>query len=480
MRKSKPSKQVRQEQRASYSRKLDMINPDTAFIDIGSAEHWVCIPEDREPENVRQFTAFTSQLYAIRDWLLKHEIQTVGMESTGVYWIPLYQVLSDAGFEVYLVNARDVKSVKGRPKTDRLDCQWGQTLLTYGLLRNSFRPASEICEMRSIWRSRDHWIKEASRCIQRMQKALHEMNLLLPKVVSDITGKTGLSIIKAILAGEHDPIKLAKLRDPRVRKSEEQIAEALRGDYRPEQLFLLGKELDHYEYILKQLADFDHYVEERIGQLPKILELDPGTKSTNRKEHERYKRRCPKAPSFDSRSTVHELTGVDIGALPGLSHSLMLGIILEVGLDMSKWPTEHHFTSWLALCPNLRRSAGKDLGTHTKKSSNRAAGCFRQGASTLRNNHTYLGDFYRRMRSRGGEAYAITATARKLAALFYILISKGEQFVPIDRTAYEQAVKEIRVANLEKRARQLGYSLQPNDQSTEESPPAIKKEKPAA
>jgi len=456
----------KQAQARRYHRQLEMIDPDAAFIDVGSAEHWVCIPENRfseqeQDKRVRQFEAFTSQLYEIRAWLLEHQIKTVSMESTGVYWIPLYQILADAGLEVSLVNARDLKSVKGRPKTDRLDCQWGQRLHSYGLLRASFRPAAEICAMRSIWRTREQWVREMSRCTQRMHKALHEMNLLLPKVVSDITGKTGMSIIKAILAGERDPVKLAQCRDPRCRSSKERIAEALRGDYRPELLFVLGAELEHYEFLLHKLEEFDRQISQRLAQLPNKTQLSATQKAHNAKEHAKLKRRYVKAPCFDSRSVVHELSGVDFGAVPGIGSTVALAVILEVGLDSSKWPSADHFAAWLGLCPNPRRSAGRDLGTHTKKCANRAAQQFRKAASTLRRNHSYLGDFYRRMRARHGEAHAITATAHKLAVLFYTLLSRGDQFVELDRSEYQRMVQQTRVSNLLKRARKLGFELKP-------------------
>lgn len=378
MKKSTVPSGQNQEQQLRYVEGLEMINPHAAFIDVGSEEHWLALPRQHGQEP-RRFLAFTSDLYRIRDWLLEHGVTSVAMESTGVYWIPLYQILEDAKLEVLLVNARDVKSVKGRPKTDRLDCQWGQRLHSFGLLRGSFRPTAEICALRSLWRSRDTVLHEARRHVQRMQKALHEMNLKLDKVISDITGKTGLAILDSILAGERDAVKLAQLKDPRVRKSEEEIAEALRGDYRPDQLFILEMELKLYRHLLEQLNAYDEQIQLRLDLLPKQRAIAEHERQANEKEHARYKRRNPNAPGFDSRSVIHQLTGVDLGAIPGLSATLLLGLISETGLDMSKWPSDKHFASWLGNCPNPRISGGKNLGTHTKSCASRAARYFRQG-----------------------------------------------------------------------------------------------------
>ena len=448
-----------------YHRALERINPSAAFVDIGSGEHWVCIPEDCCNENVRRYDAYTSNLYEIRRWLKENGITSVAMESTGVYWIALYQILEEGNIEVCLVNARDLNSVKGRPKTDKLDCQWGQRLHSYGLLKASFRPPAEICEMRSLWRMRSQLVQEMSRTIQRMQKSLHEMNLLLPKVVSDITGKTGMSILEAITKGERDPVKLARLKDPRVKASDEQIAEALRGDYRGEHIFLLKKALEHYRFIESQLSDYDEAIKERLEKIQKVKELNADEKTSNEEEHLKYKKRYPKAPSFASRTLAHEILGIDLGCVPGLSSVILLGLILEIGPDLSKWPDAGHFSSWLGLCPNPRISAGRDLGTRTKKCSNRAARYFRLAAASLRRSQCSLGDFYRRMQSRHGPAHAITATAHKLAVLYYKLVKDGEQYKEINRHEYQQAMAKMRIESLKKRARLLGFELTPLEES---------------
>jgi transposase len=452
------AKRTRQESDI-LSEKLKMINPNAAFVDIGSGEHWVCIPEGRCEGNVRKFGAFTCDLYAIRDWIREHHVNSVAMESTGVYWIPLYQVLEDAGVEVCMVNAKALKSVKGRPKTDKLDCQWGQRLHSYGLLRASFRPPKEICAIRSIWRIREQTVRDAGRCIQRMQKALHEMNVLLPKVVSDITGKTGMAIIKAILAGERDPEELAKLRDHRIKRSQKDIARALQGDYRPEQIFLLQAALNQFDFITQQLADYDREIEHRLNELPRKHTVSAQDRVANQKIHLRDINRNRNTPSFDGRSMAHQLTGVDLAAIPGLSSSLCLCLLFETGLDMSKWPTEKHFASWLGLSPNPRVSAGRDLGTRTKKCSSRAARYFRHAATSLSHSHCYLGEFYRRMRARHGGAHAITATAHKIALVFYHMLHNGDPFCTIDPAKYRQQVRERQIQNLKKRAQKLGFDL---------------------
>mgnify|MGYP006302827811 FL=1 len=285
------------------------------------------------------------------------------------------------------------------------------------------------------------------------------MNLLLPKVLSDITGKTGMKIIRAIVDGEHDPIKLAQFRDPRVRKSEEEIAEALRGDYRPELLFVLKMELEQYDFIISKLRDFDREVLQRMKELTVHCELNDETREENEKDHRRYRKRNAHVPDFDVRSMIHERIGIDLLAVPSFSSLTTLGLIFEVGIDMSKWPTEKHFASWLGLSPHLRVSGGKTLGSRTKKCACRAARFFRQAASTLRSNKSYLGDFYRRMRSRHGESHAITATAHKLAIIFYKLLKNREPFRELDRSDYEQAVHEQRIRKLVKRAQKLGFEL---------------------
>ena len=438
---------------------LDMVNPRAAGIDVASGEHWVCVPKGCRDECVVRFGAYTKDLLAIRDLLLACKVETVAMESTGVYWIPLYDTLEQAGLQVYLVNARDLKAVKGRPKTDRLDSQWLQRLHSYGLLKGSYRPPSDIREMRDIWRMRDQLTKDAGRCVLRMQKALHTMNVLLTKVISDVTGQTGMAIIRAIAGGETDPVKLAKHRDRRVRASHEEFVEALRGQYRPEQVFLLRKALEQYDFLMGQIGDYDQEVERRSASITKSVTLDDAQRSSLEKASKESRGKYQKAPQFDVHTWAYRATGVDVTQIPGLNGTGVLGILLEVGTNLSAWRSVEAFCSWLGLCPNDKKSAGKNLGSGTKKCKNRAAGYFRMAASTLRKSRCPLGSFFRRMQLRHDTAHAITATAHKLAKLFYIMITRGEAYTPVDERAYNERVKAQQLLRLQKRARQLGFHL---------------------
>ena len=438
---------------------LAAIEPDAAFVDVASGEHWVCIPQERCEHNVRQFGAFTRDLHAIRDWLLEQDIRVVGMESTGVYWINLYQILDDAGMEVGVVNARDLKYVKGRPKTDKLDCQWGQRLLCCGLLRSSFRPSGEICQMRAIWRMREQRVKDASRSLQRMHKAFYEMNLLLPKVVSDIGGKTGMAIIESILDGVRDPVELAKLRDHRVKCDEQTIAKALEGDYRPEQIFLLGKALEQYRYLIEGLGDYDREIVQRLKKMPSKAVVDNELRKENLMLMRRAKQKSRTSPRIDSISCAHELCGVDLAAIPGLGAALPLSLLLETGPDMTQWPTSKHFCSWLGLSPNPGKSAGKDLGTRTKKCSTAAPNGFRQAAASVTHSNSCPGEFYRRIKARKGGAEAICAAAHKIATIYYTMIKEGNEYQEPDIDQYRQKIKQQRIKRLARQAARLGFTL---------------------
>jgi transposase len=440
---------------------FELVNPFAAGIDIASGEHWVCVPSNDENDSIRRFGAYTVHLYEIRDWLIRHGVTTVAMESTGVYWIPLYDLLEESGIEACLVNARELKSVCGRPKTDRLDCQWIQRLHTYGLLKQSFRPDREACALRSIWRNRSSIVREVNRTIQRMQKSLHEMNVLLTKVVTDVTGKTGMSIMRAIAAGETDPTKLAGHRHHRVKKGFDEFVEALRGTYRSEHVFLLKSELAHYDFLLKQEMKLDEEIERRLEPMSTKCTLNDETRAANRKAAVAYRKNYKNAPCFDARTRLHETLGVDVCQIPGIGATNALGIVMEIGVDMTRWPDESHFSSWLGLSPNPNVSAGKNLGTHTKKNSNAAAYQFRMAARTLRCNNGHLGSFYRRMAARHGPPHAITATAHKLAVIFYHMVKRGEQYKDIDRSEYERIIEEQKVANMQKRALKEGFELVP-------------------
>lgn len=441
---------------------LKPVIESAAFVDVGSGEHWVCLGD--ADTDTRRFGAYTDDLRAIRDWLIENKITVVAMESTGVYWINLYQVLEDAGLEVGLVNARDLKYVKGRPKTDRLDCQWGRRLLSCGLLRYSFRPALEICEIRAIHRMRTQCVEDSTRAMQRMNKALCEMNLLLRKVVTDIVGVTGTAIIEAILAGERDPVRLAELRDHRIRKSQAEIARALDGDFRSEQIFLLGQAYRQYRFLLDCLKDYDRAIGERLKRLPTLTQIDPELRETNEQVMRRATQKSDKVPTYDAISHAHRICGVDLSVVPGLGAGLCLALLLEIGTDMSKWPTEKHFCSWLGLSPNPRKSAGKDLGTRTKKCSSRAAACFRQAAASVSRSDTFLGEFFRRIRARKGGAEAITATAHRIAKICYLMIARQQGYREPDRKHHQRQIEQRRIKNLRRQALKLGMELTPLDQ----------------
>jgi transposase len=432
---------------------LNKVHPQAAGIDIGASEHWVSIPSELDPEPVRKFSCFTADLHAIAEWLKSRGITTVAMESTGVYWIPLFQILETSGLEVRLVNARFVKTVPGR-KSDVLDCQWLQKLHSYGLLSGSFRPDDQVCVFRSYIRQRDRLTKSASIHIQRMQKALTEMNIQLHRVVSDVTGVTGMAIIGAILAGERDPQRLASLKDPRAKRSIDEIAAALVGDYRVEHLFVLKQELSLYDTYQQQIQQCDHQIEQCLSAFDSQndQQLPPRPKG---------KKPSRNAPDFDLRSHLYRISGVDFTQIDGLEALTVQAIISEVGLDPTRFPTAKHFASWLGICPGSKISGGKILSSKTRKVVNRASNAFRIAAQSLANSKTALGGFYRRIRTRSGAPIAITATAHKLARIFYHLWTTGEDFIDAGVDAYEQQYQHRVVKHLKQRAKQMGFDLVP-------------------
>jgi transposase len=436
---------------------LEVLNPDAAGIDVGSGEMWVCVPEGRATERVRKFGAVTSQLEAIAQWLKECGVKTVAMESTGVYWIPLFQILEARGFEVYLVNAGHVKNVPGRRKTDRLDCQWLQKLHACGLLRASFRPTGEICRLRALLRHRDNLIRMGARHIQHMQKALREMNILLDKVTTDITGSTGMRIIEAILGGCRDCLAMAEMKDPRLKAGVDEIAEALRGDYREEHLFVLKQALEAYRFVWEQIKRLDTEVEKYL----QVMEQKTGRQETelpSRGLTGREKRRG-NAPDYDVQSHLYKLTGVDLTRAPGLGAAAVHTLISETGTDMNRWPTEKHFASWLGLCPDPKVSGGQTIGQNRRHVQSRAAKTFRTAAMTLHSSPSWLGAFYRRIKARAGGAMAITATAHKLAVIYYVMLKTGHEYREIPAGDYEQRFQERMIRYLKRRARQYGFEM---------------------
>lgn len=447
-------KQRRKKQK-KQSKSFPIINPDAAGIDIGSAEHWVAVPADRDQHPVRKFKCFTADLHNMANWLNKCGIKTIAMESTGVYWIPAFQILESRGFEVKLVNAKHVKNVPGR-KTDVLDCQWLQRLHCFGLLSGSFRPENSICILRSYWRHRDNLIRYAASHVQHMQKALTEMNIQLHKVISDIAGLTGMRIIRAILEGERDTVKLANMKHGRIRSSTNEIAKSLEGDYRSEHLFALKQAVELYDFYQNQISDCDQQIEDYLIQFDSKLNLDAHPIPPTKRKH-----RKPKGnePHFDLRTHLYRITGVDFTQIDGLNVLSVQNIISEVGLDPGAFPTVKHFTSWLGLCPNNRITGGNIKSSNTRKVVNRAATAFRIAAQSLSTSLSALGAYYRRMRSRLGAPKAVTATAHKLARIFYHLWKTGDQYKDIGIDYYEQKYKERIIKNMKRKAKKLGYVI---------------------
>ena len=433
---------------------LPCINPHAAGLDIGSEEIWACVPEDRDAQPVRPFGTFTPDLYALADWLAACRIETVAMESTGVYWIPVYEILEARGFHVYLVNAHHVKHVPGR-KSDVKDCQWIQHLHTCGLLSASFRPEAEMCALRAYLRHRATLLEYRAAHIQHMQKALQQMNVQLTQVLSDITGATGLAIIRAIVAGERDPVQLARFRDPRCISSTAEIAKALTGHYRPEHVFALKQALALYDTYTEQVRECDGQIAQHFHAIRPAWPdtLPPVDRADKRLSH------CKNAPSYDARDMLYQLTGVDLVAIPGLNTSTVQTILSEIGLDLRKWPHAKAFCSWLGLAPRHEISGGKILRRSTLKTHNRAGQAFRLAAHAVSRSHHRLGAFYRRMSARLGPQSAIVATAHKIARIVYHLLTHRTPYQDLGAQDYERRARERDLANLRKRAAKLGLTL---------------------
>lgn len=441
-------------QAAARRELLKKINLNAAGLDIGAEEIWACVPEGRDEEAVRRFETFTTDLYALADWLSQCGIDTVALESTGVYWIPIYEVLEARGFTVYLVNARHIKNVSGR-KTDVLDCQWIQVLHTYGLLQASFRPNEDICALRAYVRHRDNLIRYRAAHIQHMQKALTQMNVLLTNVVSDITGVTGMAIIRSIVAGERDPVKLAQYRDPRCSRSKEDIGKALTGNYRPEHVFALKQAVECYDFYTAQIQASDAEIEKWYATHEAVVDVDAQPLAPS------SKRRTKNVPEYDLRTYLYQITGVDLTQVDGLDTMLVQKIISEIGLDMSKWRTDKHFTSWLKLAPYNDISGGKVLRRKTGKSTNRAAQAFRLAAQSVSRTDTALGAFYRRMRAKHGGPKAIVATARKIACIVYHMLKDKTEYVDRGAAHYEEKYRQRVINNLKRKAAKLGLKVVP-------------------
>jgi transposase len=436
---------------------LEVIHPDAAGIDIGNESHYASVPPSRDSQPVRHFGCTTAELKAMAAWLEQCRIRTVAMQSTGVYWIAVFDILEEAGFEVYLVNARDTKNLPGR-KSDVQESQWLMKLHTYGLLRNSFRPSQEIRVMRTYWRQRNDLVQSASRHILRMQKTMTQMNVQLANVLSDVSGATGQAIIKAILAGERDPCKLAAFRDPRVQASEEQIAQYLEGNWQPDLLFVLKQEQDGYEFCQKQMAECNRQLAQ---YLEKREDRSQGAPLPEEKRKGRLRKKNGNKPLFDLRQGLFRMTGTDLTRIDSIDVMTAATVISEAGYDMSKWKSENHFVSWLRLCPDNRISGNKVIGKGRLPTKNPVSIALKMAATSLRQSKTYLGAQFRRLRTKLGAPIAIKAMAAKLARLVYRMLRYGMEYVDKGAAFYELKHRELQVHQLKWKAAKLGYNVTP-------------------
>ena len=414
-----------QRKRPTTQAAISLTHPNAAGIDIGSAAHFVAVPPDRDDQPVREFASFTADLHRLADWLDACGVDTVAMESTGVYWIPLYGLLESRGFTVLLVNARHVKNASGR-KSDVLDCQWLQQLMSFGLLHGAFRPADQVCVLRCLSRQRTMLLRSQGRFVQHMQKALTQMNIQLANVISDVAGETGQKILRAIVAGERDGLALARLKNSRVRASEDEIAKSLQGSWRAEHLFALKQALDAFDFCGTQLAECDAQIQ---GQLQALhVREDEPAKGKKRG-------RARNAPKFDLRTQLFQMCGVDLTRIDGIDVTTALVVVSEVGADMGKFPSDKHFASWLGLCPGTKITGGKVMSGKTKRCANRAA-------QALRSSQSALGAYYRRMCARMDKPKAVTAAAHKLARLIYAMLTHGQEYTDRGQDYFEERYRQ--------------------------------------
>ena len=455
----KDSKKKRTKSRPKV-RKLDetmeQVNPSAAGIDVGSRKHLVAVSPERDEQPVRSFGCKTPDLHEMGRWLTSCGVTTVAMESTGVYWVPVANVLEQHGLEVVLVDARQAKHVPGRKKTDVYDCQWIRRLHAYGLLQGAFRPERQIQTLRGYWRHRHGLVKSRSKQIQLMQKALEQMNLQLHKVLSDITGVTGMQILRAIIDGERDPQVLAKMRDRRVKSSEEEIIKSLTGDYHEELLFILRQSVELYDHYMEKIAACDAELERYMATLEGKGDMDAydGKPQPSRRKNQ---------PCFDLRQELYRISGVDLTQIDGIDTLTAQTVISECGIDMSPFPTEKNFCSWLGLSPNNTKTGGKIKKRRTRKVVNRATTALHLAAQSLHRSNSYLGAYLRRMKARKEPAKATTATAHKLARLIYRMLKYGMTFVDQGQELFEKQHQERYLNGVKKRLKAMGYDLVATD-----------------
>ena len=440
---------------------LPQVNPNAAGLDVSAAEIVACVPRDRAEEAIRSFGTYTPDLHALAHWLKECGVETVAMEATGVYWIPVYEVLEGQGFGVHLVNARHVKNVPGR-KSDVSDAQWIQTLHSYGLLRDSFLPDESWRVLRVYWRQRTSLIEHRAPHIQHMQRAMQHMNLQLTQALSDITGATGMQIIRAIVAGERNPVTLAQFRDPRCKHCADDIAKALTGNYREEWLYVLKQALDLFDFYTAQIAQCDVQIEREYERMHASSDQDYGAPPPL-PDRPKSKSHIKNAPAFDARSHLYRLTGVDLVAVTGLEESTVQTILSEIGTDMSRWRTQKHFSSWLALAPHNDITGGKVVRSRVPKRHSRAGQAFRMAARSVSRSDSAFGAYFRRLASHLGVEQATVATAHKIARTVYAMLKNRTPFQEMGADEYESRHRERVVARLRYKARTLGFSLVPQE-----------------
>ncbi len=453
----KPRKsRKKRSQKVDLTAGLEAIHPHAAGVDVGSAEHYVAVPVGRDPQPVQSFGSFTADLHRMAQWLKTCQIETVVMQATGVYWIALYEILESYGFRVHVVNARYTKTLPGR-KTDVQECQWLQKLHTFGLLNNSFRPPEEIRVLRCYLRQRENLVQQAGTCIQQMQKSLTEMNLQLANVISDLSGMTGMKILDAILDGERNPRKLAALADSRIQASRQEIAQSLEGHWREECLFVLRQVHEMYHTCLEKIRECDQRIETQLQTMPAKVDAAlkplPAARPKNRLPNRKH------IPQFDLRGELYRIAGVDLTQIDGINVQTAQVVISEVGVDMTRWRTEAHFSSWLGLSPYNQVTGGKVIRRSTKKVLNRASTALRVAAQTLHHSNSALGAKYRRFRARLGAPKAITAAAHHLACLIYRMLRFGTEYHDKGIQHYERQYRQTQMKWLQKQAAALNMQL---------------------
>lgn len=437
---------------------MDLINPNAAGIDVGATLFSIAVPPGRDTVSVKEFTAFTCDLHSISAWLKECNIETVAMESTGVYWKTLFTVLVQDGFEVFLVNAKHTKNVTGK-KTDESDAMWIQKLHSCGLLSSCYLPDEQTETLRTLVRFRKNLTQDSSRYILRMQKSLELMNIKTHTVIRDIVGKTGTAIIEAIIAGERKPENFMQYVDPRIKADKETLIKSLQANWRKEHLATLRLSYEMYKIFQQKIIEVEKEIEETLQQYLAIKNegvIEAIEKQTPSDDKKKLKRKTKNQPNFNTRQYIRKILQVDVIEIYGISEISALEILSETGPDLSKWPTGDHFASWLNLCPNNKISGGKLISsTRLKKKPNAASQAFRSAANALGRSDHYLGDYFRRMKAKGGNKYAIVATARKLALIYYKMVRYKEEFNPVDLTEYQEKYKAAKIAYLQRKLEQL-------------------------